>query len=368
MLMSIAHSFDYARGGLLRRALGVPLFHRVFFDRSSRLAVLFSLAASLALVTSLLFPLWVLVIGPMVYGFPHLLATFRYFSVVVSDSSPDLANSSKLKISRQRLLLGVVTLGYLVLATLRVFEDLNGNQDVYLPQSFLVVEIAIALTLVVLGLTLTRASTRRWFRCLVVMTPFLLVAWYQPLRFAGAMVLIHNAIAFVYWVVVAKTRREKQVALIAGATFGLITVAIFGGFFDPVHKYFVPTFELPWADLRYWEIGKQIAPGEETYSLWFHCVVAYAFGQSLHYFVWLKAIPDQCHQRNVPTTFQASLTLLKRDYGSLFFLVAVFAVGGLGVWLLNAQPLARLIYFAFAAYHGYVEVAGLALASNKWAG
>jgi len=114
--------------------------------------------------------------------------------------------------------------------------------------------------------------------------------------------------------------------------------------------------------MDYADLGKMILYGSTDYHLWFHAVVAYAFGQALHYFVWLKAIPDQQHHHEVPAGFRQSYRLLVEDFGRKTVAMMVIAsLAMLGVWALQAMPEARATYFAVAAFHGYLEMAGLSL-------
>jgi hypothetical protein len=189
------------------------------------------------------------------------------------------------------------------------------------------------------------------------------LAWFVPLWTTGALLLIHNAVAFVYWVLSAKDLRERKVALFSMGIFLFITCAIFFGCFDFIYKFFSPTAQIDWAGLGYVELGQFIAPWSDNYVVWFHGMVAYAFGQSLHSFVWLKAIPDQHHSTEVPASFRKSYRLLIRDFGkpALGFIVLLV----LAMWaivLFVDHPEARAIYFAIAAYHGYLEIAALGLA------
>ena len=125
-----------------------------------------------------------------------------------------------------------------------------------------------------------------------------------------------------------------------------------------------------WAELDYLDLGAWIAPWAQDWvgSEWilYHCVVAYAFGQSMHYFVWLKAIPDQHHTSEAPTSFRQSLRLLQVDFGRKSVLVgAGLILLSLAAWAFVLFPQARALYFALAAYHGYLELAGLGVARLK---
>src|SRR3954471_12798590 len=69
---------DGVRVATLRLTLAVPALREAFCRRPLRLAWLFALSCAVYLPLSLLFPLWVLAIGPVVFGIPHLFASLRY--------------------------------------------------------------------------------------------------------------------------------------------------------------------------------------------------------------------------------------------------------------------------------------------------
>ena len=80
----------------------------------------------------------------------------------------------------------------------------------------------------------------------------------------------------------------------------------------------------------------------------------------MHYFVWLKAIPEQELATTHPVSFRLSMSYLVKDFGrkTVIWTVAV-VVASLLMWALVALPQARLLYFSIAAFHGYLEIAGL---------
>jgi hypothetical protein len=105
-----------------------------------------------------------------------------------------------------------------------------------------------------------------------------------------------------------------------------------------------------------------IAPWSENYQIWFHCVVAYAFGQALHYFVWMKAIADEHGPTEISTSFRMSKNLWQKDLGRFAFYVGcVIVISTFAMWALTALPVARSLYFSIAAYHGYMEISALGL-------
>lgn len=62
------------------RALG-PFGARLARDREFRVSVVFSAVVVSALLGTLVAPLWLLVLGPLVWGVPHIAADIRYLVV-----------------------------------------------------------------------------------------------------------------------------------------------------------------------------------------------------------------------------------------------------------------------------------------------
>ena len=71
----LAARVDRLRGRILAVTLRVRLFDRIFRNRTKRLAVIFTISVLVALTLSLNFPLWMLLIVPLVLGVPHLVSS-----------------------------------------------------------------------------------------------------------------------------------------------------------------------------------------------------------------------------------------------------------------------------------------------------
>jgi hypothetical protein len=350
ILFQIGSRLDEVRGLALRFALSNALLRKIFLSRALRLGALFLAAMTIALTTSVLAPLWVLILGPVIYGTPHLLSSLRYVHRSLEDS----------KAKRQNTLVFFSSV-FACVSLLRIFSDFNLLPYQSLSSSQNTVEI-VSYVISLFLCTLYFGRSAAHVICAVLLgAVFVWAAWRLPLWMTGLLVLSHNFIAFIYWISATKTRPERAVAVGALLLFAFVNYLIFRGSFDFVYRVFQPAAEISWAELDYSQIGKMILPWSSSYVLWFHAVVAYAFGQSLHYFIWMKAIPDQQHTRQVPTSFKQSLSLLKRDFSGRHFLFLIsLVVGSLVVWTFFRVPEARIVYFALAAYHGYLEIAGLA--------
>jgi general stress protein CsbA len=353
-----AEVLDHFRASLLRTTLRLGIFRFWFLDRPSRLLLLFSLAAGLALGFSLAFPLWVLLLGPLVYGVPHVFSSIRYFHHSVSKNASD---SERFKMFHVLItLLGAVFI-YRLFITADYFHLSLPSMSEWAGSTYIEL-IALALTLA-LASRIYRIPVKQVLRGVLFSTPLIVGFWFSPAWTIGALVLIHNFVAFFYWMIVSDFG-ERKVAVIAFAATFLITVLIFAGIFD---GFTHPAYILDLAQLSVVDTGKLIVPWSSSEKLFLHACVAFAFGQSLHYFVWLKAIPDQHHYQKIPTSFRQSLALLREDFGyTLASALIALSVGSILFWSFLSFQKARLIYFCLASYHGYLELAGLMLIAGSF--
>lgn len=334
---------------MIAASMPVPLFRRFYIDRPTRLAIHFSLVLILALGLALYFPLWVLAVGPVIYGLPHLVASFRYLTIV----------SGLQQIPRPLFLILAVLSGLVALMRLTV-QFLPGFASFLSPQitSSHWPEVA-ALIVGILAIALVgRLPKRRILRGLIIGIPLIYCALTYPLVTGGFLILAHNFVGFFHWIVGARTSRDRSVAFGALLAFSLVHLLIFQS----------AIYQGNWslAGISIWDLGGQIFPSSGIAPrLWSSAVIAYAFGQSVHYFVWLRAIPEQQLAHNPPSSFRQSYYWLESDLGVRGARWAVGIVLALSlVWVLPRFSEARLAYLAIASFHGYAELAGLFLVSG----
>jgi hypothetical protein len=361
MLLFIAGQADHARAWMLRVSTSFSPLRAVFLSRSARLAVMFTVSCLLTLGLSLFFPLWVLALGPAFYGVPHLFSSLRYIHYTVSPGG----GGARVAPRRQAYallgsIMAVVTVYRLASPAAGLSEWRGSTYTEF---------FAMACTFAACAWIYRK---RAWdvARGLLILMPVALGFYLEPFWTIGALVLAHNFVAFVYWWLAAGTRAEKGVALAAGIALAVLTALIFLGRLDGMYRFQSPVLGLDFARLSTEDIGRMIAPwaGDEAGTLWLHAAVAYAFGQAMHYFVWLKAIPDQYHRNEVPTSFRQSYQLLGEDFGSAWASrIVVLTLLSAGIWIFLSFPRARGVYFCLAAYHGYLEIAGLALTPGRGA-
>jgi hypothetical protein len=367
MIETTAEVLDFFRSRTLRFTLQIEAVRPFFYNRSLRLLLLFSIATFSLLTLSIAFPLWMLLIGPLLYGVPHIFSSIRYFHYALSNGQTPGAN----EVSRRRFFaFGFIFLILLAVFSYRLFitADYFGVSTPQLSEwkgSNFVELIATGVTFL-LGAFIYRKSPSRVFAGLSLLIPFAAVFLRFPIQTIGAMVLIHNFVAFAYWIIAARTRSERKVAWFALASTSILTALIFMGVFDGVYRFIEPQKILNFANLSISDTGRLITPWSQQEKLWLHACVAFAFGQGLHYFVWLKAIPDQYHYHEAPTSFRQSWGLLHSDFGKSVASILIFlTVGSVIFWSFLQFQQARLIYFCLASYHGYLEIAGLGLAKQN---
>ena len=347
-----ATQLDRLRAALLRVTLRVPLLRRVFLDRALRLLVLFVVFEGVALAFCTIIPVWQLLLGPLLYGYAHLVSSFRYVHHGLSTDPPHQG------LDARWLPVGLIVGAYTVYRLAGVPG--GGRVASEWANAWLVDG---AFLVVACGAT-ARAARHRLHTlapAALIVVPLGVLLWAEPRWMIAGLALGHNFVGFLYWSRMARTERERRVALGALALFTGLSLVVLTGVFDPVRAAVGIDLGSGVGGVSLEDLGRLLDPrrGEPP---WTAVVTAFALGQSTHYFVWLKALPDQVHDHPVPTTYRQSLRLLERDFGSRVARSLIWGVlGGLVVWLMLGLELGRTVYFALAGFHGLLELAGLGL-------
>lgn len=308
---------DAARARLYR--LGGRWASRWLAERDTRVAVFLAFGVVTTLLGTLFFPFTLLLYAPLVLGVPHLLADVRYLVV-----RPGL----------HRRFVAVP----LVLA---------------LGATFVTMAPWVGL-LAVLGVTVF-ARTEVSTRLLGLAAWAVLTAWAvaSPGTFTLALMHGHNAVALgVWWV----WRGERGVAQRLGLGLAVAAYAALAlGALDAVAAG--PGLGgVPIASLAH-----EVAPFAEPCGS--RLVLAYVFGQGLHYVAWLRLIPEDDRARRTPRPFRATARALVADLGGpalVLFVVATVLFLTWGGWDAVA---ARHGYLRAALFHGHLELAALVLAA-----
>ncbi len=352
-----ARVLDTCRAAILRRTLRVPLLRRVYLDRPLRLLALFGLVEAAGLLACVAVPVWQLVLGPLVYGVAHLASSLRY---VHHGLLPDLVRHQP---DRRTVWVGVGGLvgAYTAWKLARLFR-----LPVLADSEWQGAGMAEALFLVsatVLVALLYRVPARTWLPAVLIVGPVTVGLWSAPWSTIGLLAVAHNFVGFLYWQQQARTRRERSVALLCFAVLVGLTAGVTFGGFDGLRA----PFDLPSGHygVSIDALGRMLWR-DATPELQRNLVSAFALGQTTHYFVWLKALPDQTHRHPVPTTYRQSVRLLGQDFGRPLTLAILVAVPlATMLWLALGLETGRKVYFAVAGFHGFLELAALGLMSPR---
>ncbi|HFE45301.1 MAG TPA: hypothetical protein ENJ18_07370 [Nannocystis exedens] len=312
--------------GLRRRWLLLlgPLCRPLMVNRDLRVATMASLMIVTATLAALLIPLWVLALGPMVWGVPHLLADLRYMVV-----GPGFHRRAKLWI-----------LGALPILATGFGADLSVGL-------FGVSAVAIVAR--------TGVDRRLFALAIIALVAAAVIALgpLADLTFA----YLHNFIAVALWW--SWRRRERRLHWIPLALF----IAASGLLLSPLGLALAESSASLFRDLGGIGIDDQLArlaPGIDL-DLGLRLVLLFTFTQSIHYAVWVHLLPDEDRRRATPPTFRRSFLDLCRDLGGPLMLGAAALALLFAIWAILDLRDATLGYFRFARFHGHLELAALTL-------
>jgi hypothetical protein len=275
-------------------------------------------------------------LGPLLLGAPHLLVDLRY--LVLRPRLPAVARS---------WLLG----GALLMFALRVVE-LAGFPALLryeLPLAALWVAVAAALG----------APRLRDVRLLVIgglAVAFAWAGWLLPSGLRLVMAHAHNAIALIIWALVfchARRRALAVAAALAGATLLLLATPLaWCGFKYGLAQSF---------GLHAFTAADRLAPFVRSAPLALGIVASFAFLQSVHYAVWLHAIPQEATRGEGTLSFRMSFRALRSELGAWGLALAALLVVVVPLCGLVAPLRTQSIYLSLATFHGYLELGALSL-------
>ncbi len=305
------------------RLLG-PLARPLMVRRELRVAVFASAAIISATLATLLIPLWLLALGPIVWGIPHLLGDLRYLVI-----QPGFHRRGALWIAAGLPILATalgadVLYGFVGAAGAVLVSRAGGGRKL-------------------LGLLLVGALAGALAAC----------GEARDIVFAHA----HNVIAVLLWWAWRPRGGRLHwlpLALYLGVSCFLLSELAFGVASGAGGL----TRSLGFLDQHY-QVAR-LSPGL-TGSLATRLVLLYAFAQTIHYVVWLVLLPDDDRDRVTPPTFATSLRGLWRDVGGPLVVLTALAVTGLAIWAVFDLMEAGHGYFRMARFHGHLELAAAAL-------
>jgi hypothetical protein len=336
---------DVIRQKLLRFFLSQNILRYIYMDRAYRLSFLFGLSLIMAFFWSWVSLVGVILLGPILLGVPHLYSSWK-----ASDQSYP---------TRFRFSLGFVisvTL-FLYLVSTRLFSPQVFSEWRFDPL-FLILPLALLLLEII--------SKRPKISGIYVFSAGLLLVifsgslYFENITILGLLALGHHFVAFYYWWESASTSQEKRVAIFSGITLAIVSIAIYFGSFDSII--------LTDASLTRWlpngldagSFGRVFWESQNP-MIWNRIALIYGVGQSIHYFVWLKAIPDlkSPNPKGAPS-FRVSFEGLRFKNPNWVFYSLIFFLFLFPMMLFFFDPIwVRNLYLMLAAFHGYYEIYGM---------
>jgi hypothetical protein len=312
---------DAIRSRLLR--VVAPRARTLVVARDRRVAAVGTIVLTAALVATSLVPIWFIAVGPILWGIPHIVSDLRYLV-----ARPGYHRRPGVAIAATA---GIVAAGL----GFGVRAGLAGAAGAIL---------------------FARASwSRRAIGLAGIGALFGLAAWAGPIADLF-FVHGHNAVGFGLWW--AWRRRESRLHWLPLAVFALGSALILAGALDPL--VLRAGLDAPWTGLTMRGLAWQLSP--TMHGRWLaRFLVLYAFGQSAHYIVWMRLLPEDDRPSPTPRSFVQSLRALSADVGGVVLWAALLGMIALAVWAAVSLGAAREGYIRMAFFHGYLELAAAAL-------
>lgn len=290
-------------------------------SREIRVAVLGACGITVVWFAALLAPLWLLAVGPIVWGVPHLLADVRYLVV-----QPGLHRQLRL------MAWAAPPLAFAALGA-GVFAGL----------------VTCAAVIVA-----AEASWKRTIQAGLALTAIFFVAWYigpsRDLAFAH----LHNLVAIGFWWFWRPRARRLHYIPLALVLIG--SALILGGALDGLVWTLGAVERSPAPQLVLGSFVGELSGGlPAPWSI--RLVLSFAFLQSVHYLIWLRMIPDEAQRRETPRSYRHTMRTLATEIGPISLAVIIAFALGIALWGAVDLTNARRGYLRLALFHGHLEIA-----------
>jgi len=321
---------DGARRALLRQICRVRPLRRVFVDGARRLLAMQALALVAAFTLALRWPLISLWIGAALFGVPHVLGGVRAVAV-------------KRRVS-------VVTVIVSLLAAGVGVGQLAGAGDAALRLFVILFAVAVGAEL---------AGARRGLpataSALAALTALVAAALASPRLALLALIHLHGLGSLAFFAMEARRRRLPH-RLFVGAAVAVMVAGVAGALDGALASTLLAPRGAAGSIVRE-AVG--VAGQNASWAVFHRGLFLYAFGQSLHFAVWLRLMPEVDRRARVPKPLGSTLADFRTDFGR--WAVPLLLLAGVSVVLLFAGggP-AREAYFALTYFHVGLEAAALA--------
>jgi hypothetical protein len=334
MLDAALAPLDWMRARFLRAAVSVPALKQILVRRDTRIVAQATLGVGVTLLLTLIAPMLLFALGPIVLGVPHVASDVRYLLL------------------RPRLPRAWVIGGFAVIAAMVGLRVVEAWVYPLLPATRL--EAGLGFLWILAGALFgahVAGSSRalRWLLPALFLLGAVIAA--RPQEFLLVFPFLHNFVALALWLLLFRQVRRLAflplVAVAAGCAF----------FLSGIPSSFVATSSFGGATLA--EAAAALAPGlDPGWAL--RLALVFVFTQGVHYAVWIGWIPQENLECEGTHTWRQTASGLGKDFGKLGFFAVTATL--LVVWAAATRDVygTRSLYLGLANFHAMLEVATLA--------
>lgn len=305
-----------------------PVFGSLYANRSARVAWLGVGSVLISFGLTLSAPLWLLALGPVVLGVPHLVADARYLVI-----QPRIHQRSR----------------WMWLALIPLVLTVLGAP------------LGIGLLAAVPIVVAAKGTLLRKIIASAALSALFIASLRFEERFTFALLHVHNVIAIGWWWSFRSRSRGAWVVLvliIACTLFvftdaALAVVTFFGAWNAAGSQASFTEFAQSHATL----VSADFAP---------RLILSFAFLQSVHYVMWLRLVPEDARARPAARPFRETMRAMEADFGRPLLLVLLGLSLFVALWGAFNLLEARLGYLRLASFHGTLELAAAAFFFIEW--
>jgi hypothetical protein len=363
----VLRPLDILRACILSYSLRNRFIRSIFISRYFRTLTLFGMSFFLNLVLMLYFPLWTLVLVPGLLGMPHLINSLGTFHQTASP--PEwVENSNIRKKITNILLLSSISIATLRLVILFVAKNvaltqiLDTSVSSVLPYGLRAAEFGIMIASFIFFLQVYQIPISKRIRSLLILiiSSIAMLIWSNILL--GLFIVSHNFMAFYYWYLHAPSKKEKKLSIFGLFLFCMTHILVLSNYFDSILQAIAVDQGITTQLFGYSfaHISSDLFPTLYDLDLSRKIVMLLCFGQGIHYFLWIKVIPE-CRlglEKSIP--FRASFRCLQKQWGDRkAVLLLLMAIGFFIAANVIRIDLVNEIFFSIAFYHIYMEYLAL---------
>jgi len=312
--------------------------------RDVRLPWLATVQVLALLAVTLVRPVWLFVLGPVVLGVPHLASDVRYLLLTG-------------RVARE--VLAVACVAGAGIAALRVLEVAH-----HAVAGSARVEIAVGAAWIGAAVALGAIERRRAWPLvgLLVVAVAAAAAWRHPGLTRAVLAQGHNVVGVIAWLWLFRRNRRAALAPVAALTAGVVVLASGAALAWTERVRALDGFGFDLA-----RVGAFLLPGASRDGA-VAAALVFVFLQAAHYAAWLVWIPQDALPGEGTFTFRMTGRALVRDFGAAGLGLALVAAAALaGAAVVDARA-AVSGYMAVASFHAYLEIAMLAYFAARGAG